>query len=171
MRCKVSFNYAAYSVNYRLQMNISIHFTYAKKLKKIHVSHYAWNVKRPPREPQLLAHCMDVGAASLHGSVYSCGRSMWPVLTTTADAYYLHLHMTHNHKSSRALRHWQPMWYIICLWSVDAVYDNDVDWQFTDSCGRNILRSALLPVMALIPRHLASTIVISINYKSSHLPC
>jgi len=34
MYSNISFNYAAYSVNYRLQMNISIHFTYAKKSKK-----------------------------------------------------------------------------------------------------------------------------------------
>jgi len=163
MYSNISFNYAAYSVNYRLQMNISIHFTYAKKIKKIHLSQYAWNVKRPPREPQLLAHCMDVGAASLHGWVYTCVRS---VACADYDCRRLLASSTHDSQSQIKSRIPTLTTNAIEHLAVDAVYDNDVDWQFADSCGRNILRSALLPVVALIPRHLVSTIVIPINYKS-----
>jgi len=39
---------------------------------------------------------------------------------------------------------------------VDAVYDDDIQLQFADSCGRNILRSAQQQLMAVIARHLPS---------------
>ena len=39
---------------------------------------------------------------------------------------------------------------------MDAVYDDDIQLQFADSCGRNILRSAQQQLMAVIARHLPS---------------
>jgi len=42
---------------------------------------------------------------------------MSPLVTTIADAYYVHVHMTHNYKSTRALVHSQPMQFFlsVCL--------------------------------------------------------